>query len=59
MPATKIGKIQAPRYRKVNGKIMKSKQSNTDRCLDYINDVNGDKVLKSDWEKINNDELVK
>lgn len=59
MPATKIGKIQAPRYRKVNGKIMKSKQSNTDRCLDYINDVNGDKVLKSDLEKINNDELAK
>ena len=56
MPATKVGKIQASRYKRAsNGQIIKSKQSNTDRCIDYINDSKGDKVLENDLRRIKDD----
>ena len=61
MPATKVGKIQALRYsRTSNGSLIKPvKQSNTDRCIDYIEDVNGDKIVAKDLLYIEQDEAAK
>lgn len=54
MPATKVGKIQSARYRRAaNNSIIKpTKQSNTDRCIDYIEDVKGDKKLNQNLDII-------
>lgn len=61
MPATKVGKIQSARYHRAsNGSLIKpAKQSNTERCIDYIKDVKGDKTLQKDLKQIENDEDAK
>ena len=61
MPATKVGKIQSARYHRAsNGSLIKpAKQSNTERCIDYIEDTKGDKTLQNDLIKIDNDTEAK
>ena len=57
MPATKVGKIQSARYHRAsNGSLIKpTHKSNTDRCIEYIEDVKGDKMLQNDLKQIEND----